>query len=265
LPNVIKASEYVSVKNGNAFPANNKAAGTKDSSSEQMKEGERGTQEQHLSIVDSAKLEAQQIIDAAQAYSMNKVREATQQMNGEATQVWAKSHEDGYQKGFNEGQTAGWELGYKDGYEEGVLNAKAENQAVLDELISMIASVETMKAEILQKFQNDIKKLAAAIAEKVIRKELSVDAQAMHEIIKHAVDNYVNQDWIKIIVSKDTKLQLLNADQSIIDALRDISENIRIEASADLKNGDCMIDLPNSMVDAGVDTQMAKIKQALEI
>lgn len=265
LPNIIKASEYVIMKNGSAFPANSKAPNAEDNPLSTPEQQACDLREEQRNIVDSAKLEAQQLIEAAQTYSLNKMREITQQINEESAQVRARSHEDGYAKGLSEGRKAGEEQGYQQGYEEGVKKAQEENREVLEELTAMLSAVEEMKADVLQKFQDELKKLAVAIAEKVIKKELSLDAQVMQEIIKKAMDDYVNQSWIKIIVSKDTKSQLVDADHSIIDALRDISENVRIEASPDMKDGDCIIDLPDSMIDAGVETQMTKIKQALEI
>jgi flagellar assembly protein FliH len=254
LPNVIKASEYVAIKNGQAFPANSRDLRTA-----------QGVQDEQQIIVDKAHQEAQQLIEAAQTYSMNKVKESAQRMNEEAAQVWARSHEEGYEKGLSEGQKTGTELGYKNGYEQGLAKAEEQNKATLAELTTMLEIAEKMKTEILQKFEDDIGQLAVAIAEKIIKKELSIDAKAMQEIILNAMDCYTNQGWIKIFVSKETKSQLLNADNSIIEALREVSENVKIEVSPDMKSGDCKIELPDRMVDAGVDTQMTRIKQALSL
>jgi len=262
LPNIIKASEYVSIKNGTAFPANNRSSRTVNDHLWEQDEALKKAQDDQT-VVDKAHQEAQQLMDAAQNYSMNKVKETTQRMNEEAAQVWAQSHQEGYQKGLSEGQKGGTELGYKDGYEQGVKKAEEENEATLKELTDMLETVETLKTEILQKFEDDIKKLAFAIAEKVIKKELSIDTQAMQSIIQNAVDSYTNQSYLKIFVSKNTKSILVNADNSIIQALREISENVKIEVSPNMTDSDCKIDMPDRVIDAGVDTQMTKIEQAL--
>jgi flagellar biosynthesis/type III secretory pathway protein FliH len=110
LPNIIKASEYVTIKNGSAFPANNKALKTVNDQLRELEEEQRKAQHNQI-VVDKALQEAQQLMEAAQNYSINTVKETTQRMNEEAAQVWAQSHEEGYQKGLSEGQKGGSELG----------------------------------------------------------------------------------------------------------------------------------------------------------
>ena len=137
LPNIIKASEYVSIKNGTAFPANNRSSRTVNGHLWEQDEELKKAQDDQI-IVDKAHQEAQKLMEAAQNYSMNKVKETTQRMNEEAAQVWAQSHQEGYQKGLSEGQKGGNELGYKDGYEQGIKKAEEENEATLKELTDML-------------------------------------------------------------------------------------------------------------------------------
>lgn len=255
LPNVIKASECVTVKNGSAFPANN--GSTEDLHDQQRK------------IVSEAFQKAQQIMEAAQNYSMNRVKESTEQMNLEAAQLLVQSREEGYGRGFMEGKREGSELGYREGYEagcqSGLKKTEEENQAAAAELSQMLETVETMKSEILQKYEADIKKLAVAIAEKVIKRELSINEKAMQSIITNAVDSYRNQEWVRILVSKNTKALLQSVDKSIVQALADVSDNIKIEVSSNMNDGDCIIEMPDQMIDAGMNTQMDTIKHALQI
>ncbi len=259
LPKVIKASEYVSIKNHNIFPSNNGALQTANGQPVLQK----NTENENRSIVNQAFEKAQQIMEAAQNYSLNQVKESTQRMNEEAARVMVQSHAEGYSRGLTEGQKGGSKLGYEDGYAQGLKKAEEENQTAMDELAQMIKTVETMKSEILQKYEADLEKLAVAIAEKVIKSQISIDAKVMQSIISNAMDTYENQSWVKIIVSKNTKMLLEKADNSIIQTLREISENVKIEASADMNDGDCTIDMPDRMIDAGVDSQLAKIKHEL--
>lgn len=256
MPKIIKASEYASIRNSIIFPSNNGTLQTKDKSMLQ-----KDVENENRAIVSQAFQKAQQIMEAAQNYSLNQVKDATRQMNAEAARVLVQSHEDGYSRGMMEGQKGGSILGYTEGYAQGVKKAGEENTATMNELAHMIECVALMKIEILQKYEADIEKLAVTIAEKVINGKLSIDANVMQSIIKHAMDIYTNQSWVKICVSKNMKTLLENADHSIIQALREISENVKIESSADMNDGDCTIDMPDRMLDVGVNTQMARIKQ----
>ena len=263
LPNVIKASECVTVKNGSVFPANNVSVQNVPNATPE------NIHDQQRQIVSEAFQKAQQIMEAAQNYSMNRVKESTEQMNLEAAQLLVQSREEGYGRGFMEGKREGSELGYREGYEagcqSGLKKAEEENQAAASELSQMMETVETMKSEILQKFEADIQKLAVAIAEKVIKRELSMNEKAMQSIITNAVDSYRNQEWVRIQVSKNTKTLLQGVDKSIVQALCDVSDNIKIEVSSNLNDGDCIIEMPDQMIDAGMNTQMDTIKHALQI
>lgn len=261
LPKIIKASEYVTIKNGNAFPSNNPSLSPSVKKSDERMQSD--PEEEHRAILNQAFQKAQQIMEAAQNYSANKVKESTQRMNGEAALVMAQSREEGYRKGFAEGKKDGNEQGYREGYQDGFQKAEDENKATLDELAGMLETVERMKTEILQRFEDDIKQLSFAIAEKVIRKEISLDAKAMQSIIVKAMDSYRNQEWVRINVSPNTKSLL--ADSSLLKALQEVSDNVKIEAFAEMNDGDCKIEMQNQLIDAGVDTQLNNIKNELQI
>ncbi|XOQ49338.1 MAG: Flagellar assembly protein H [Eubacteriales bacterium] len=257
LPKIIKASEYVTIKNGNAFPSNNPSLKKTAETAKPDPEAE------HRAILNQAFQKAQQIMEAAQNYSANKVKESTERMNGEAALVMARSREEGYRKGFAEGRTKGSEQGYREGYQDGFQKAENDNKAVLDELSGMLETVEARKEEILQRFESDITRLSFAIAEKIIKKEISLDEKAIQSIITKAIDSYRNQEWVRIYVSPNTKTLL--ADTTLIKDLQEVSDNVKIEASAEMKDGDCKIEMPNQMIDAGVDTQLNNIKNELQI
>ncbi|WP_167875127.1 FliH/SctL family protein [Caproiciproducens galactitolivorans] len=259
MPKIIKASEYVTIKNGNAFPSNNSSL----KKPSEAKAAKPDPEEEHRAILNHAFQKAQQIMEAAQNYSANKVKESTERMNGEAALLMARSREEGYRKGFAEGRTKGSEQGYREGYQDGFQKAENDNKAVLDELSGMLETVEARKEEILQRFESDITRLSLAIAEKIIKKEISLDAKAIQSIIIKAIDSYRNQEWVRIYVSPNTKTLL--ADTTLIKDLQEVSDNVKIEASAEMKDGDCKIEMPNQMIDAGVDTQLNNIKNELQI
>ena len=253
LRNIIKASEYVTIKNSTAFPSNNKNLQNNNENNS------------NKSVINEAFDKAKQIMDAAEEFSIKKVQESTEKMNEESAKILRHSREDGFAKGFIKGKEEGIKAGYKDGYEDGFNKAQKKNQEVLNELTEMIKSVQDMKSEVIGKYEADIKKLSLEIAEKVIKRELSIDEKAMQSIILNSMDAYSNEEWIKIIVSPNTKSALINSDISIAEELKGVSNNIRIEASPDMKDGDCTIDMPDRMIDSGVDTQLSNIKRELEV
>ncbi len=265
LPSIIKASQYGDIK-GNCILTANPADLLKPPADGTTKHEAR---EQHQAIVNDAFQKAKNIVDAAQNYSLNQLRESTVRMNEECAQMKIRSYEDGYSQGFEEGKKEGRELGYEDGCRQGLKKAEEETREAgrqtRDELKQMLDAVENKKSEVLTKFEADLESLAVAIAKKVIQKELSTDEKTMQAIIYGVLENYRDQAWVKILVSPQTAELLTKADRSIIEALQQVSSNVKILPSPEMNDGDCQIDLPDRLIDAGVDTQLTQIKTALQL
>jgi flagellar biosynthesis/type III secretory pathway protein FliH len=270
LLNIIKASQYDELKGGES--AKKTEAEPPHSSPTQVA---REAKDQHQAIVNDAFKKAKNIVEAAQNYTLNQLKESTMRMNEECAQMKIRSYEDGYSQGLAEGKNEGYSIGYQAGYEEGLKRAEKENQTVVEdirraneekekELLNMLKTVENRKTEILERFEADIQHLALTIAQKVIRKEVSVDEKAIKAIILDAMDSYRNQEWVKISVSRNTAELLARADSKLVEALKEVSDNVKIVSSFEMKDGDCQIELPDRLIDAGVDTQMNCIKAALE-
>ncbi|HEX3037481.1 MAG TPA: FliH/SctL family protein [Oscillospiraceae bacterium] len=219
-------------------------------------------QEQSKLILSSAFDKARQIMDAAKSYSQSQIKEATERMNQECVQMKRQSHDEGFALGMIEGKNAGKAAGYREGYEEGLQKAAEENQQAMKELSEMMEAVESSKSEILEKYAADLEKLAITIAQKVVKRELSIDEKAMQSIIRNAVDSYRNQEWVRICVSKNMEDVLLKADSSIIEALKDVSDSVKIVASPEMTDGDCIIDMPDRMIDCSADAQIRNIQEA---
>ena len=261
LLNIIKASQYDEMRSRGALAEESKHL--LQSSPDQMTK--REVRDQHQAIVNDAFKKARNIVDAAQSYSLNQLKESTMRMNEECAQMKIRSYEDGYNQGLSEGKTEGAALGYQSGYEEGLKRANEESKKTRDELSKMMETVEKKKTEILDQFEADLESLAVTIAQKVIKKELSIDEKAMKAIILDVMESYRNQEWVRIRVSPSTSELLTKADHNIIQALREISDNVKIVSAPEMTDGDCQIDLPDRLIDAGADTQLTSIKTALKL
>jgi flagellar biosynthesis/type III secretory pathway protein FliH len=263
LPSIIKASQYGDVKN-EGISAGNPANLPKASSGRVIKPDAR---DQHQAIVNDAFQKAKNIVDAAQNYSLNQLKESTMRMNEECAQMKIRSYEDGYIQGLAEGKKEGHELGYQQGLKIAEDEIREKNreasEKALNEINRMLETIENKKSEILDKFEADLGKLAVTIAQKIVKRELSTDDNTMQSIIQNVLESYRDQAWVKISVSPTTAELLTRADCTIAQALQEVSNSVKIVAMPEMNNGDCQIDLPDRLIDAGIDTQMNQIKAAL--
>ena len=268
MSSIIKGSQYDTINDPIPLIVHHDE---KNGTAEQSFVGQKNINQQSPSIQEQSKLilssafdKARQIMDAAKNYSQSQIKEATERVNQECVQMKRQSHDEGFALGMIEGKNAGKAAGYREGYEEGLQKSATENQQIANEFSRMIEAVESSKSKILEKYAADLEDLAIAIAQKVVKRELSIDGKAMQSIIKNAVDSYRNQEWIRICVSKNMADVLLQADSNIIEALKDVSSSVKVIVSPGMTDGDCIIDMPDQMIDCGIDTQISNTQAAFD-
>ena len=213
--------------------------------------------------MDQAFLKAKQIVDSAQQFSAEKLREARENAARECADAKKHGYTDGYAKGTEQGRKEGTEAGYRAGFEEGRKQAEADNRKSLDELSLMIEAVEKSKTKILGKFEDDLIDLSTSIAKAILKQELHSDEKTMRNIILAAMEEYRHQEWIRIYVPEETASVLLKADGGIAEALSEISDSVKVVTAPNMTDGACIIETPDQVIDAGIDSQLAKIRRAV--
>lgn len=220
--------------------------------------------EKSKEILDRAFQKAKQIVDSAQNYSTHQIQELNERMLRETEEAKKQGYTAGYAAGSREGQKSGYEAGLRSGTEEGLRKAADVNQRTINELAEMIQTVEKEKEKVLQRFADNLQDLAVAIAKAILKKELEIDDKAMAKIILSAMDSYRNQAWLRIYVSDQTANILTKADNDIVEQLKNVSENVKVVAAQGMGDGGCIIEMPDQVIDAGIDTQLRKIRNAID-
>ena len=221
--------------------------------------------------------QARNIVESARQYSMSRMREAAARMNEECVRMKISSYEEGYSSGVKQGRKDGEEAGraegYREGYQEGCREGEKKGREEIlaadrqrqEEIRALLETMEEEKEKTLEKFEAGIENLSFEIAQKVIRREVEREDTAVRTIVSAVLEAYRNQEWVKIRVSPNVAELLVQADSGWIDSMKEVSGNIRIIPCPEMKDGDCRVELPDRLVDAGVDTQMDRIREALEL
>jgi flagellar assembly protein FliH len=196
-------------------------------------------QEEKERILSLAKDEANQIIRQAEAFSQSLLSQAKETIKADRE----NARKEGYDAGFSRGT------------EQGENKVKTH----LSELCGLLETVESKKEEVLYRHEKDLKDLALLIAKKIIDTELSAGDRAFLSLFKNTVRGFEGQEWVKITVSQQEKNILTSQSELLKSALRGAKE-IEITAKPDAPLGTLIIETPHSLVDAGVDTQLGKIK-----
>ena len=76
--------------------------------------------------------------------------------------------------------------------------------------------------------------------------------------------NSNEKQWAKVFISESDAHIMVNEDSDILDALRKVSDNIKIEVMENGEQGDLLIEYPDQVVDAGVNTQLTNIRRIMD-
>ncbi len=199
-------------------------------------------------------IESKNIIEAANNYK------------SEMLENLGKEIEEQKKMGYEIGYAQAYEKGKSLGYEEGKIIAQKElsekNENLIAELCKQIYMVEDSKDEIIKRYEKDLVKLAAEIAEKIIRVKISQNDEIIKDILQNAVKDYRNVEWLKIYLSKNDYVTV-STDKNIMTKLSQISEHVSLEAMSDAEDGELIIESPENLIDLGVETQLNNLKNAI--
>ena len=147
-------------------------------------------------------------------------------------------------KGRQEGQTAAREAAGK------------EFQAELEKLGRLMNSLPASAASLRRQAEEDIVRLAIAIARRILHREMLVDGEALLGLVKAALSR-IDQREIHQIRTHPQTVRLLE------EALRQTNNGRRIEISADsrLDRGALIVETAKGHLDASVETQLDEIER----
>lgn len=202
------------------------------------------------------KEEAQKALEEAR----EEARKLLEEARAEAQREFQAAREEGYQKGCEEG--------YRDGKSRGEAECRdafrANMQAFEADIRKAIQSVETAKENCVRRYMDQLKDCAIAIGEKVIHISLRSSGEVIKQMIVSATEKLKKTAWVKIYIDKCDYDMMMEADADILDELSHLSDNIKFIVMDKEERGNCIIEMPEEIVDVSVNTQIENIKDILE-
>jgi flagellar biosynthesis/type III secretory pathway protein FliH len=157
------------------------------------------------------------------------------------------------------------EKAYKSGYEDGQEKAFKEMQERIDSIHNIfrkgIEDIASVKQRILSQSENDIVRLATAIAKRLACRELQQHPDTIVAIVKEAIKTVGGEDKVVIEVHPDDHAILTQ----YMDELRENPEGpvIRMEANPEVKPGGCIVVADTGLIDMSLEERMDSIDQLL--
>jgi len=152
------------------------------------------------------------------------------------------------------------------GYQEGLAGARGEAQAAaqaetrlaLERLASTITELAALRPRLREQAESDLVRLAVAIARRVVRRELTVDPQAIEGLIQAALRQINDREVSRVRVHPD--------HEAVVRALviRAGRENgIEVAGDRTLERGGAVFESARGNLDASVETQLQEIERGL--
>jgi len=150
----------------------------------------------------------------------------------------------------------------KVGFEEGQAAARRSLEGQFNEamerLARSVAELTGLRRRLRRQTEEDLVRLATAIARRILRRELSLDPHAILGLVKAAFD--------RIEVREILRVRLHPEDARAVGAcLADLGVPERVELVADrrLERGALLIETERGELDASVETQLDEIERGL--
>ena len=206
-------------------------------------------------VVEDAREQARQILLKAKQMAGDILREAGTQ----AEQLKKTAIEEGCREGF--------EAGYKSGTEQAAMEQadffRRQEEEFRRDMEQAMASIGQAKEKSLRNYLEELKDCSVAIAEKVIHISLRSSGEVIKRMLVAETEKLRKTAWVKIYMEKTDYDMMAEADADVVSELAKLSDNIKFVVMDKESSGNCIIEMPDEIVDISVDTQMDNIREIL--
>lgn len=202
----------------------------------------RETEQMVKELLETARGEAEKIINNANEKADNIVNEGKSRLQ--------QIEEEAFQKG--------WQKGFAEGAEE----AKKEHAELLSEARKTLEEAALEREKIIRGAEDEIAQLAVAVARKIIFREMFADPSIVGDVVQEAIRKVTDREEITVKVHPADLDFVLSLQDELTRTIKGIRK-LKILADNSVTPGGCVIESPNGTVDARIESQLAEIEQSL--
>ena len=172
--------------------------------------------------------------------------------------IQKQAYEEGFSQGKEEGFKQGKEEGLTAGYEEGLDKGYQENKQLLkdqsEQMKALMATLSEPFKDLDEQVENELLKLAIAIATQIIRREIKLDPGQVIAAVRAGVK-------VMPLASQKLILSLHPEDAELVRTSLALDEATPWHINEDplITHGGCKVDTEQSHVDVTVENQLASV------
>jgi flagellar assembly protein FliH len=176
--------------------------------------------------------------ESAQGALEAKIRELERQAE--------KSSKEAFQNGLREGEA------------EGRRKAQAQLDGEIERLGRTVAEMAGLRHAIRREAEEELVRLALAIARRILHRELTVDPEALTGLVKAALEKIEIRDTYRVRTHPDHAATVTRCL-----AHMGAPQKIAVVADVSLEKGSAVFETGRGSLDASVETQLAEIQRGL--
>ncbi len=214
---------------------------------EPQSEGER--------FFEFATVQAEAIVSDAHRQAEQIREEAKSIARQEAERIREGARQEGFREGYAQGLSAAAEQ-IKKQREEQAARMEADLQSFLEQ-------ATRAQADMIDRTKEDMRDLAISVAEKVIRVSLKSSSGVIAKMIQGATEKLKRREWVRIYIAGCDAQGIAQVTPSLTLSLAVLSDHIKLIPMTDEESGTCIIETPDTIIDASAATQLSNIRSLL--
>ena len=206
-------------------------------------------------VFDYANIQTEAILADARRQAEQIKTSARISVEQELDVLREQARQEGYRDGFSKGMS--------DAAEQGKKEREQQAQAQEERLAAFLEKASQQQDDLLERSKDDMRDLAIAVAEKIVRVSLRSSGAVIAKMIQGATEKLKRREWVHIYVAGCDAPGLAKVTARLTPALSALSDHIRIVPLTDEEAGTCIVEMPDTIIDASVSTQLSNIKTLL--
>ena len=151
---------------------------------------------------------------------------------------------------------------YRKGFKEGMELQKKETLTAMEAIAVMTKQIPEIRKDIVEKSEQQIVKLAVAIAEKILNQEITTRKDIILDVLKGALKNVSETEGMKIRLNPLDFRYMMEVKKDFLQSFDGV-RNIIFEEDTSIRKGGAVIETMFGEVDARLESQLKEIKTAL--
>ena len=202
--------------------------------------------------------QAERLLSAARADAARILEDARAEAQKLIDSADGRGHLEGLERGMNEGR----EIGQREGREAALANLGRELTELTRQWSAALQQWEADRREMSQNAREDVIRFAYAIGRKVVHRIVATDPSVVIDQVAAALAMVSRATSIEIAIHPDDRSLIEGILPQLVSAIAGC-EHASLRDDPSVSRGGCVVRTANGRVDAGVETQLERIAEAL--